>query len=129
MRTYDTYLCNELNVIGNTSAKDYWEERCPIRASGCILRAAWCILRAAWEVLGHLGRFLGGSWSLLGRSWGDLGASGGDLGTSGGGLGASGSGLLGACWHKIIFDRFLDRFWTDLEAQRGPQRSSKRTPK
>ena len=71
---------------------------------------------------------MGRSWGDLGASLGDLGASGGDFGTSGGGLGASGSGLLGACWHKMIFDRFWDRFWTDLEAQRGPQRSSKWTP-
>ena len=28
-------------------------------------------------------------------------------GASGGGLGASWSGLLGACWHKVIFDIFL----------------------
>ena len=59
MRTYNTYVYNELNDIGNTSAKDYWEERCPIRASGCILRAAWEVLGASWEDLGA-------SWDGLG---------------------------------------------------------------
>ena len=49
LRTYNTYLYNELNAIENTSAKDYWEERC--------------------DLLGPLGPFLG----PLGRSWELLG--------------------------------------------------------
>ena len=73
MRTYNTYLYNELNVIGNTSAKDYWEERCPIRASGCILRDAWEGLGASWEDLGA-------SWDGLGAILGPLGAVLGSLG-------------------------------------------------
>ena len=40
-------------------------------------------------------------------------------------LGASWSGLLGVCCHKVIVYNFLDRFWVDLEAQMGPQRSPK----
>ena len=52
----------------------------------------------------------GGGRFSTGASWDGLGASGG-------GLGASWSGLLEACWQKVIFDRFLDRFWTDVEAQ------------
>ena len=62
MRTYNTYLYNEPNAIGNTSAKDYWEERC--------------------DLLGPLGPFLG----PLGRSWELLGeieyACGGNIGRS-----------------------------------------------
>ena len=84
--------------------------------------ASWGDIGASWDDLGA-------SWGDLEASWEGLGASGGDLGTSGGGLGASWSGLLGACWHKVIFYKFVDRFWTDLEAQMGPQRSPKWTPK
>ena len=80
--------------------------------------ASWGDIGASWDDLGA-------SWGDLEASWEGLGASGGDLGASGGGLGASWSGLLGACWHKVIFYNFLDRFWTDLEAQMDPQRSPK----
>ena len=90
----------------------------PLRASGCILGTTWEVpgrpwvaLRASWE----------GLVSLLGRSWSLSGASG----APGGGLGASWGGLLGACWHEMIFDRFLSSFWNDFEAQMDPQRSPK----
>ena len=76
--------------------------------------ASWGDIGASWDDLGASWGDLEASWDGLGASWGDLGASGGDLGASGGGLGASWSGLLGACWHKVIFDHFcgsiLDRF-------------------
>ena len=60
----------------------------------------------------------GGGDSLMGASWEGLGASGG-------GLGASWSGLLGACWHKVIFEKCVDRFWIDLEAHMGPPEDPK----
>ena len=82
---------------------------------------------ASWDDIGASWDDLGASWGDLENFWDGLGASGGDLWASGGGLGASWSGLLGACWHKVILDNFLDRFWTDLEAQMGPQRSPKWT--
>jgi len=50
-------------------------------------------------------------------------------GASGGGLGASWSYLLGVRAQGDVFYNFLDRFWTDLEAQMSPQRSPKWTPK
>ena len=94
----------------------------PIRASGSGLGS---FLGRSWSLLGQSWGDLGAYWDGLGAAWGDLGASQEPLGAPGGGLGASWGGLLGACWHKMIFVRFLDRFWTDLEAQMGPQRSQK----
>ena len=104
----------------------------PRKASG----STWGRLGRSWEALGLSEGLLGGSWGsleailgplgrVLGASWGDLGASWEGLGAFGGGLGASWNGLLGACWHKVIFDRFLDGFWTDSGAQMDPQRSPK----
>ena len=129
---------HESNVIGNTWATDSWEERCDlsgpllwVHSWGCsgVLGASWGDLVAFWDGLGPSWGDLGASWDGLGASWGDLRASGGVLGASRGGLGASWKGRWGVCWHNLIFYNFLVRFWTDLEAQMGPQRSPKWSPK
>ena len=73
---------------------------------GVILR----ILEAPKRILGPLGALLGPLGRVLGASWGDLGASSEPRGGPGDGLGASWGGLLGACWHEMIFDRFLPPF-------------------
>ena len=83
LRTYNTYLYNELSVTVNTSAKDYWEERCHLVSPLGLLVAAG----GSWEALGLSEGLLGGSWGPLGaileplgRVWGPLRAVLGPLG-------------------------------------------------
>ena len=93
------------------------------------LEAPWGALEASWTclgpVLGHLGPLLGPLGALLDPLGALLARSRGLLGRSWPGLGASWGDFLGACWHKVMLNRFGDRFWTDLEAQMGPPEEPK----
>ena len=70
LRTSNTYLYDEFNMIEHTWTTDYWEERCHlVRPLGLIawggLGRLWVSLRASWEGLGGLLGDLGASWDDL----------------------------------------------------------------